>query len=296
MKKLFSLLAILFAFQFSYAQWSTSGSNTTTTNNVGIGTTSPQEPLSIVNTSSTSVSFLRSIAGGNVGVGAALGQNYFGVYNSSNNTELFGARMRGVASQTWTPGTSEGTALSFSVTANNTTTLNEAMYLDNNGSLGIGTTSPASKLDVESSTNSSWATQIINTGTTNAHGLYVNIGSGSTGVPFRVDVNGTGKLQVSNNGNVGIGTTAPSVKLSVGTSVANPTSGQLLLSGSTSQLFFETTGNSTDNKLWDLISYGNSFNGRVVNDANNASSVWLTVNRNGATVDNVLFPNGNMAI
>jgi hypothetical protein len=85
------------------------------------------------------------------------------------------------------------------------------------GNLGIGTNNPSAPLDVRSSANSSWSAQITNNGTTDAHGLYVNIGSGSTGIPFRVDVNGSNKLQVSNDGNVGIGTTTTNAgfKLSV---------------------------------------------------------------------------------
>jgi hypothetical protein len=51
-----------------------------------------------------------------------------------------------------------------------------------------------------SSTNSTWAGKVENLGTTNAHGLNVNIGASSTGVPFRVDKAGATLLIISNNG------------------------------------------------------------------------------------------------
>jgi len=90
---------------------------------------------------------------------------------------------------------------------------NNTYYSD--GNVGIGTTNPTATLDLQSSTNSSWAAQIQNMGTTGAHGLYVNIGASSTGIPFRVDKNGSPLLQVINNGNVGIGTTNPTQALCV---------------------------------------------------------------------------------
>ena len=83
------------------------------------------------------------------------------------------------------------------------------------GNLGVGTASPTATLDITTAVNSSWAAQIFNDGTTGAHGLYLNIGNGSTGVPLRVDKGGSALLQVSNNGNVGIGTVSPAAKLHV---------------------------------------------------------------------------------
>ena len=49
--------------------------------------------------------------------------------------------------------------------------------------------------------NSTWAGIFQNSGSTDANGLYVNVGAASTGVPLRVDVNGSMKFQISNNGN-----------------------------------------------------------------------------------------------
>jgi len=104
----------------------------------------------------------------------------------------------------------------------------EDLVMTSSGNIGIGTTSPGATLDVTKAVNSAWVAQIQNTGTTNAHGLYVNIGASSTGVPFRVDKNGGQLFQVSNDGNVGIGTTSPSYKLHVeGTAYATGAAGAL---------------------------------------------------------------------
>jgi hypothetical protein len=48
--------------------------------------------------------------------------------------------------------------------------------------------------------NSTWAAAVNNTGTTNAHGLYVNIGASSTGVPFAVYKNYSPLFTIANNG------------------------------------------------------------------------------------------------
>ena len=48
--------------------------------------------------------------------------------------------------------------------------------------------------------NSDWGFSVENTGTTNANGLYVNIGASSTGIPFRVDKGGSSLFSIANSG------------------------------------------------------------------------------------------------
>ncbi|MDD3288912.1 MAG: hypothetical protein PHX43_07930, partial [Alphaproteobacteria bacterium] len=96
------------------------------------------------------------------------------------------------------------------------TGLPNIMTVSSGGNVGIGTITPTSTLDVVSLANSSWATQISNNGTTNAHGLMVSVGTSSTGVPFGVYKAGNSLFYVNNSGNVGIGTTGPATKLHVG--------------------------------------------------------------------------------
>jgi hypothetical protein len=53
---------------------------------------------------------------------------------------------------------------------------------------------------INGASNSDWAFAVENTGTTNAHGLYVNIGASSTGIPFRVDKNNVSLFDIANGG------------------------------------------------------------------------------------------------
>jgi hypothetical protein len=94
-----------------------------------------------------------------------------------------------------------------------------AMVLDSSGNVGIGDTSPDTKLHVYgnvkvgSAASAAWATSIQDAG-----GLDVVVGSGSTG--FRVwDDNSqtTPRFIVKRDGNVGIGTTSPASNLHVET-------------------------------------------------------------------------------
>jgi hypothetical protein len=101
---------------------------------------------------------------------------------------------------------------------------------------------------------------------------------------------------IQKNGNIGIGTTAPASKVSIGVSVDNPLTGNLLLSQAYPQLFIEATGQAVDAKLWDFLVNGTTFRARAVNDANTDATDWLQVTRSGTTISNVLFPNGNVGI
>jgi len=144
MKKIcLTLITIISVCQISFAQNTFPSSG-----NVGIGTTTPQEPLSIVATTPSSLGLYRSIASGNPNLGAAVGQINFGVFNATSSTELPGAVIMGMTTENWVPGSSQGSAIVFRTTVNATAALTEAMRIDNTGYLGIGTTTPASKLQV----------------------------------------------------------------------------------------------------------------------------------------------------
>jgi hypothetical protein len=103
----------------------------------------------------------------------------------------------------------------------NNSTATERMRITDVGNVGIGTTNPSAKLQVNGASllggtlNSDWAVSVDNLGTTNANGMYVNIGASSTGVPFAVYKNFSSLFYVTNSGNVGIGTTSPSAKLEI---------------------------------------------------------------------------------
>ena len=92
------------------------------------------------------------------------------------------------------------------------------------GNVGIGTTSPLNKLFVSASTAGDYAGFIENTNSTNGYGLLARTAhTGSSGYAFAARAGASDVFVVRGDGNVGIGTTSPSEKLSV-TGSANITS------------------------------------------------------------------------
>jgi len=100
----------------------------------------------------------------------------------------------------------------------------ERMRLDASGNVGIGTTSPATKLEVmygtngyatiNNTTDSNTGIKVMNTG--RAYGIFVDGGSGaSNGLRFYDFTAGSDRIKLDSSGNVGIGTTSPSQKLHV---------------------------------------------------------------------------------
>lgn len=118
----------------------------------------------------------------------------------------------------------------------------EVMRITNVGNVGIGTTTPAQKLDVNGSINAS--TSVISQGSVFVDAAVANTGSGTPGLilgglgsgegisskrnagtnQFGIDFYTAGNLRMSvtNTGNIGIGTNAPVSTLEVNGSVAYP--------------------------------------------------------------------------
>ena len=87
---------------------------------IGIGTKSPQEALTLASTNNLSLGLYCSITNGAVSLGANAGQISMGIFNSTTATEVLGAQIAAVATQNWTPGSAQGTAIVFRTTANST--------------------------------------------------------------------------------------------------------------------------------------------------------------------------------
>jgi hypothetical protein len=207
MKKIYLTVAVLLsAVQLSHAQWTYNSTNTAinTTNKVGIA------PLAS-------------------GVGSALvvvgAVEVGGGFNADPGTN--GAFWLGGAYDYAT--NLAGLNLSFNTGANNARMMR--MYINSLGNVGIGTTNPASLLDV----NGTFRGIADNTylgfdagtdrfGIVKKYGFYGQLAYGSTATFTISQSNGTTidasntftpRLTIDNSGNVGIGTTAPDTKFTV---------------------------------------------------------------------------------
>lgn len=187
-------------------QWTTNGGLvylTSTTQNVGIGTTAPKSKLHVGGTTSDEFSLGTTNYGGNSGQALATIQA-----GQDDSAVTYGGLMY-FKTLEWGGGTSYSPVTRMTI---------------NKGNVGIGTTAPGGKLQV---VTGSTAGLIIDTSmpTTphlridSANNLVVDAGSsGSQKLYLNYDSNrdivtGSGNLIV--NGNVGIGTTGPGYKLEV---------------------------------------------------------------------------------
>jgi len=187
--------------------------------NGGIGTTSPSVELDVNGTSK-------------VDTGITEGIHYVGT-----------------ALEHWGDG---GTGLSFPY--NDALTLKTAssdrLHINSNGNVGIGTTSPSYKLDVNGtlhSSNITLADGIYHEGDTNT---YINFLSDQ----IQMATAGSVRAYINSSGNVGIGTTSPNAKLNINGSVKIE---------STNPLYF---GGTTSVPNWEIKAYGSGGNDLLIND------------------------------
>lgn len=130
----------------------------------GVGTSSPEYRLHVSGTSysgsclllersetnayGTSLIFRsKKTIWGAVASGINIGNISFMGPTSTSNTYASGASVLAVTTESWTSG--HGAKLTFSTTANGSTTSTERLVIDNNGYVGINQTTPGSMLDVK---------------------------------------------------------------------------------------------------------------------------------------------------
>ena len=220
-----------------------------TSGNVGIGTTNPSAKLHIENTTGSSL-ILQSVgsyASGHQPAIVLAGKN-----PSEVNKNL--ARIRAA---------SEGTelgALAFDVRMGAGSPHEEAMRIDSDGNVGIGTDSPSSKLTIGFDDNGTDGISFRSSSNANlAKILASNETSSQNGnLQFHTRLLGTAveRMRIDSDGNVGIGTTDPSAKLDVNGlgRFSVPNGGQSLLSWSVgdstgeNQPVFALVTNETNNQ------------------------------------------------
>lgn len=173
---------------------------------VGIGTTSPAYNLHTVaasewpvalrtslNTASNRAHFLAQRSLGTLATptavtsGTNLGGLAMGGYDGASWSNAWdgGAEISALATQNWTS-SARGTALAFSITPNSTTGITEAMRIDANGFVGIGTNSPGDLLDVNASGTVTSYSDFVQFRQTNGTGTFTRIlfGQNSTSNMF----------------------------------------------------------------------------------------------------------------
>jgi len=240
----------------------------TSAGNVGIGTSSPSSRLEIRDTAANHrlVSINRpdsDTAALYIGNDSALASN--GVISSNYSDLIFGR--------------------------DQSATLTEHMRIERDGNVGIGTTSPNSKLQINVGTdqnigfNSHLSVARISS--------YDDAFSASTplkinGSDLRFDISGNEKMRIDSSGNVGIGTTSPGAKLHV--------EGNLLVNaynqGEDNGIFLREGFLTIDQPsitVWDMTNSGASPDGLSIN-ANDG----IRFRENGGEV--ARFKDGNFGI
>lgn len=240
------------------------------TGNVGIGTASPSAKLHVVDTTSYT-----TLTG--TGIGAMQIQG-----GSANNDyakltfNVTSGQIAGIGAKQ----TSSGSYLSFGTSNSYSSGItNEAMTIDYNGNVGIGTASPSQKLEVSGVIYTSGDNAVPGGGSGLMMGNY-STGSyqwiQSYGVPLRINPLGN-NVVFNGSGNVGIGTASPSAKLEVVDT--NPL--KLSRSGNnsfTSAISGIMTGSSAGDLIWDTAQTDGGFAWRVNSGTTLAMGVTETGN------------------
>ena len=208
--------------------------------NVGIGTTSPGERLEITGSTPTAgdTTLNLKVPAGNITIGVTeMGNILFSSSDASTGGSGSVAKISTIAgdgSGAWT-GNGRPTDLAFfTQPLGASATLVESMRIDQDGNVGIGTTSPGAKLDVRSLATT--AETVAQFGNNNIQGGLEVKTNGNLDWGFNTknsrnltfSTNQTERMRITSAGNVGIGTTSPGGNLHVVGASGN--SGRIYLS------------------------------------------------------------------
>lgn len=248
--------------------------------NLGIGTTSPTQKLSIQGASFVSSSFNGQAIGD-----ASAERIRIGYKNGTPDTGLVPAQI--IADSVLLQFASRDN-VSGAITFATGTGIPERMRLDYNGNLGIGVTTPGAKLDVNGAiTMSASATTKLSWSNSGAYLNWIECGGTSGSNYMRFATGNTEAMRLDSSGNLGIGTTAPSQKLTV--AVAD-TGQALQLRGATGYVRMRPYVDATNGAIIDATNAAESAYGVMTIQA--FTLKLLGNNATGATIDS----SGNLGI
>ena len=200
------------------------------------------------------------------------------------------------------PGPSGSGTTNYTARWTNASTLGIGTLYDNGTNVGIGTTNPTQKLEVNGTVLLS--TLPNNNGRLCLGSVSTNLFSNAASGHLYISTNGSTRMTVLNNGNVGIGTTSPTDKLSIAGSLSTFHSGNtteaLRVTMNSNDVFlslYSRTNQSSQQVL--LRTNGNSYlNGGNVGIGTTAPSEMLTVgdgsNNSTINIDKGISSNGTL--
>jgi len=284
--------------------------------NVGVGTTSPNERLTVSGNISATGNILafgnvfstgntnvtgnlivggNSTTNGNVGIGTAASSQKLAVTDNTTNDAVRITQ------------TGAGNALAVYDVASDTT----PFVIDAEGHVGVGVAVPLSSLHVADTILTTPILCSLNqnqpyliAGTTSHTGSTASWGTYGYQHRFKTDSSGVPRLTIdtsiagtptelftvfSTGGFVGIGTSQPQQKLTV-------TNGNFFLSNNIPTFSISENDGGVNAKIWDIVVDNSTWYLRGVNDSYSSATDILTVTRSGMTINNVVFPNGNVGI
>jgi hypothetical protein len=228
---------------------------------------------------------------GNVGIGTTTPNQKLSIFASAADAAVEFSTVSG-ANEKWTIGIDDSDGAKFKISSSSALGTNDRLVINGAGNVGIGTTTPSTALAVAGTIRalrSAAPTQYIDLFATGGEAFLRS--SASTKLNFGVNGN---NMTITTTGNVGIGTTTPSVKLEIDT--GSNTSGLRLLAsaettaigdmyvGGVGQLVLSTAATGDTGAFIEVNPEDDEY-GFIVRDSSTGGTVYSNFYMNDAATD-----------